>query len=152
MCGVSGLGGASLATVLGKATTPPQEAILVTPTWVTPTEVCCHGNIVKWTRHVTYRSVPIGGQRSPVAQMRWPVYVRYVTPERSGYSIGHIKYTVFGPVQTPTLQAVMTVFPSSLTLHSPAYQMVVRRLVRERQFWAHAALMELVKCGAVTGK
>lgn len=47
VCGVSGLGGTSLATVLGKATTPPQEAILVTPTWVTPTEVCCHGNIVK---------------------------------------------------------------------------------------------------------
>lgn len=84
--------------------------------------------------------------------MRCPVYNRYVILERSECNIGDAETGLCVYLQTPTLEAVMSVFPSSLKLHSLAYGMVVRRLIEERQFWAHAALMELVKCGSVAGK
>jgi hypothetical protein len=46
---------------------------------------------------------------------------------------------------------VSELFPSSLSLPSPSYLPLVRRLVRETVFWAHIQLTELVKANAVTG-
>jgi hypothetical protein len=45
VCRVTGVEGVSLATVLGQRNTPPQEALLVTPGWVDPTEVCVVASI-----------------------------------------------------------------------------------------------------------
>jgi hypothetical protein len=53
--------------------------------------------------------------------------------------------------QTPTLESVSELFPSSLSLPSPSYLPLVRRLVRETEFWPHFQLTELVKANAVTG-
>ena len=39
VCRVNGVDEMSLATVLGQRTTPPQEALLVTPKWVAPDQV-----------------------------------------------------------------------------------------------------------------
>ena len=46
----------------------------------------------------------------------------------------------------------MALLPSPLPLHSLTYSPVARRLITEQQFWAHAALAELVKSGAVPGR
>lgn len=53
VCRVSGMDRASLATVLGKTSIPPKEALLVTPTWVGPSQVCCCGNELKRCNLVT---------------------------------------------------------------------------------------------------
>ena len=39
VCRVTGVERVSLATVLGRRTTPPQEALLVTPSWADPAQV-----------------------------------------------------------------------------------------------------------------
>jgi hypothetical protein len=118
VCRVTGVEGVSLATVLGQRNTPPQEALLVTPGWVDPTEACSD-----------WRSAVAAGDSEEVSRV----------------------HQLCDPRKTPTLDAVMSIFPSPLTLHSLSYSLLVRRLLSERQFWAHSALVELVKHGAVTG-
>ena len=47
---------------------------------------------------------------------------------------------------------VARLFPRTLSLPPPAYWQLVRRLARERRFWPHPQLMELVRAGAVVGR
>lgn len=118
VCRVNGVDEMSLATVLGQRTTPPQEALLVTPKWVAPDQPCAD-----------WRSEVAASSSDEVSRIR----------------------QLCDPSKTPTLDAVMAIFPSPLTLNSLAYSLVVRRLLMEKEFWAHLALVELVKCGAVAG-
>jgi hypothetical protein len=53
------------------------------------------------------------------------------------------------PSLSPTLEDIVRVFPSPLSLPPPAYWPLVRRLAGERGFWAHAQLAQLLAAGAV---